>query len=93
MTRFDLEIFVKNKPILLHTGSTVQDLLIAPFSSAGLYAFGSRVCNEKFWTDTLVNNAHSFKSTLFDHYFPKTTQNFRSNAILFISISYMELKI
>ena len=53
----------------------------------------SRVCHEKFWTDTLVYYAHGFKSAFFEHYFPKTTLNFCSNSVLFISISYMELKI
>ena len=37
----------------------------------------TRVCNEKFWTETLIYYEHTFKSAFFEQYFPKTTPNFQ----------------
>ena len=53
----------------------------------------SRVCNEKFWTETLIYYDHTFKSAFFEHDFPKTTLNFHSNHILYISLPFIECQL
>ena len=44
----------------------------------------------KNWTDILVSYANDFESAILDLYFPKTTQNFCSSAILHISITFIQ---